>query len=109
MVAILEDKRYKEPIICEVKQTLIEKNSSMDDQIPLMVNDLAFQIAHRLGEQSVQSKEDYPSTWQAFKYMIQGKEAYFSYIATNNVSDLDNARKLALAASHYEPGYIKPF
>ena len=63
-----------------------------------MVNDLAFQIAHKLGKRSTQSKEDYSSTWQAFKYVIQGKEAYFSYITTNNVNDLDKAKKASFVS-----------
>ena len=107
MVAIYYN-QSQEPLFFEVRQTLTEINSSIDEQISLMVNDLAFQIAHKLVNQKRLLDENYPSTWQAFKYMILGKKAYFSYIATSDINELDKAKDFALLANHYESTYQEP-
>ena len=78
-----------------VRRTLSE-NSSIDDIIPAMIEDLAFQIAHDISEQD--QNNEYPKTWQAFKNWILGKEAYDIYTSTMNVNDLDTARNMALLA-----------
>ena len=110
-MAILEYRQSpeKEIVAWIVKKELSGNDSSIDGQIPDSINDLAYQIAHTLGMQLDQSDADYPQTWRAFKYLILGKEAYFNYIATSNISELDNARDLAQLACGYEPGYLKPF
>jgi tetratricopeptide (TPR) repeat protein len=104
MVAILEDRRSGQKRIAawEVRRNLSDNNQTVDEQIPAMVKDLAFQIAHgmskRWGKPGV-----YPQNWLTFKYITQGKEAFTDYIATRNTSSLNKARNLALYAKCSEP------
>lgn len=111
IVAILEYRQSpeKEIVTWVVEQEYSGNDTYVDGQITALIDDLAYQIAHRLGKRLVQSDADYPQTWKAFRYLISAKEAYFSYVATSNVHDLDKARELAQLACKCEPGYMKPF
>ena len=62
-----------------------EANISKDEQIPLLVNDLAFMIALDLSKKTSPKDGDlYPQTWQAFKYVIESRDAYNNYKNKNN-------------------------
>jgi hypothetical protein len=96
MIAIL-----KGSMAWEVKQILPKENSSLVELIPVMTDELAFQIALDTSE----GKK--PQTWQAYKYGILAKEAYISYNATGDVSDLYKATSNAKLAKSYEPHYSR--
>jgi tetratricopeptide (TPR) repeat protein len=110
IVAILED--GKEIMTFEVKE-----NISNSEQIPNLINDLAFQISLALTKQGAQLNEDdlYPQDWHTFKYITQGRDAYNSYIAMKDISYLDKinylnkGRNMALLAIKSEPGYSGSF
>ncbi len=113
IVAILEDHNSPKGGIAafEVEKTLDKANISGDEQIPYLINDLAFKIALELRKREAQHKEDYPypQTWQAFKYVTQGWDDYNSYIITRGNNSLDRARDMALLAKSSEPGYPGTF
>jgi hypothetical protein len=83
----------------EVQRFLPNENLASDGHFPAMIEDLAFQIAHDTSEGKV------AQTWQAFKYDMLAKEAYYRYNVTRNFSDLDTARKMVLSANNSEPYY----
>ena len=105
IVAILDDAQSPSRGIAawEIRQALSNDNQSVEELIPAMVEDLAFQIAHDLSRKKELSDGNYPQTWQAFKYLTLGKEAYKKYNATRNMKDLDGASCLALLAKRFEP------
>jgi tetratricopeptide (TPR) repeat protein len=102
MVAILGGSFYdsKGSMAWEVKRIMHKENSSLTELIPDMVDELAFRIAHAT------SKGEKPQTWQAFKYCTLANEAYVSYNATGNASDLDEATSYAKRANCCEPHYF---
>ena len=108
IVALLEDqtKTKRDIMTFEVKN-----NTSNAEQIPNLINDLAFQISLALSKRGTQQKEDdlYPQNWQTFKYLTQGRDAYNSYLITKDVNDLDRGTDMALLAINFEPSYEKPF
>ncbi len=82
VVAILEDHHTSKNVIMTYEN---EANISKDEQIPLLVNDLAFMIALDLGKQMSQKDGDlYPQTWQAFKYVTESRDAYNNYVTKKN-------------------------
>jgi hypothetical protein len=99
MVAILGGSFYdsKGSMAWEVKRNLNTENSSLEELIPDMIDELAFRIVHTT------SKGEKPQTWQAFKYCTLANEAYVSYNATGNTSDLYKATCNAIQAKDYEP------
>lgn len=91
-------------------------NISNVEQIPSMINDLAFMIALELSKRRAQKEDDtYPQTWQTFKYVTQGRDAINNYIALKDINYLDRinyldkGRKGALLATELEPGYKGSF
>lgn len=113
VIAILEDHHTSENIIITYEN---EANISKDEQIPLLVNDIAFMIALDLSKQTYQKDSDlYPQTWQAFKYVTESRDAYNNYIIkknnnyTNKLYYLNRAKNMALLAAISEPGYNGSF
>ena len=102
MVAILGGSFYdsKGSMAWEVKRIMRTENSSLAELIPDMIDELAFRIAHAT------SKGEKPQTWQAFKYSTLANEAYVSYNATGNASDLNEATRYAMQANCCEPHYF---
>lgn len=105
MVAMLIDSNARNGLEAwEVKRILPSENSSGEELIPDMIDELSFRIAHATSEGRK------AQTWEAFKYGILAKEAYANYNATVNTSDLYEATRNALLASSYEvncPGSIE--
>lgn len=111
LVAILSDPDSDREKIkaWEVKQNLPKDNSSIEEFIPGMVEDLAFQIDHDINKEENQRQDKlYPQTWQAYKYASLGLEAYRAYNATGKDEDLDVASSMALSAKNSEPDYPGP-
>jgi hypothetical protein len=102
MVAILGGSFYDSEgsMAWEVKRNLHTENSSLEELIPDMIDELAFRIAHAT------SKGEKPQTWQAFKYCTIANEAYVGYNATGNASDLNTSTINAKLANCYEPHYF---
>lgn len=96
------DKRNR-TILWEVRRTLPNDNSSFNELIPAMVEELSFQIANNLVERNKTTNEKFPQEWQTFEYLTLGKKAYLRYNATKNISYLDTASNMMLNASHLEP------
>ena len=90
-------------ILCEVRRTLPNDNSSFNELIPVMIEELSFQIANNLIERNKTTNEKFPQEWQTFEYLTLGKKAYLRYNVTKNLSDLDTASNMVLNASHLEP------
>ena len=105
LVVNLEDRhsQEKELIVWEANA---KNNRSIDDQIPILVKELAFKVYYGTARLWARSKGDYPRTWQAFRYMTLGLDAYSNYTATNNISDLNASRDMVMTANRFEPGYI---
>lgn len=106
MVAIWDDRDLPRKVVSEARLTLDRSNQSPEDQIPALVNELAFQIAIEMFRKQPPLKEAYPQTWQGFKHLTQAKEAYLNLTMTGNSSDLDKARDITISIRHSEPGYI---
>jgi tetratricopeptide (TPR) repeat protein len=101
------------------------KNISVSDtgeeDIPLMIEDLAFQIATSLINEDKYSWWDIfhfvdlseidfsknPQTWEAFKNLTLSRKAYIKYTATGNINDLNRAREYASNANRSEPDCLE--
>jgi tetratricopeptide (TPR) repeat protein len=112
-VAILEEHQSSESDIAAFEHCA---NISNVEQIPSLVEDLAFMIALELSKRRSQNKEDlYPQAWQTYKYVTQGREAYNNYKAMRDISYigkinyLDKGKNMALSAIEFEPGYKGSF
>lgn len=112
-VAILEDHYFSKGDIITIEY---DANISKEEQIPSLVNDLAFMIALELSKQRAQGEDDlYPQAWQTFKYVTQGRDAYNNYVAMKDINYLDKVyyldkgRNMALSAIKFEPGYEGSF
>ena len=79
VVAILEDSHSSKSDIMIFKD---EVQVSKDEQVPILINDLAFMIALEL--QKRRDNDPYPQTWQTFKYLTEGRDAYNNYITMKN-------------------------
>ena len=107
IIAILEDQTDTKSGF----MTFEETNASNAEQIPNLINDLAYQISLALSKRGAQPKKDdlYPLNWQTFKYVTQGRAAYNSYIITKEVKDLDRGKYMASLARNFEPSYKNTF
>ena len=90
----------------ESRLTSARDNPSIDDQIPALISDLAFQIAIEMFKQQPVLKKAYPQTWQGFKHLTQATDAHLNYTMTGNPNDLEKARDAIMSIRHSEPGYI---
>ena len=77
------------------------KSKCPEDEIPRLVQELAYQVAYRISAQEPGSAR----TWQAFANCIEGWEAYQAYNTTSNLSQLELARQLALKANEWDHEY----
>jgi len=109
IVAVLDDHHTKktDTMAFRVERIINNTNASIEDEIPLMIDDLAFQISLELSKRWVNSKESYlyPQTWLSFKYLTQGRDAYNSYMITRDTIALNKLEELALLAKSIEPNY----
>lgn len=108
VVAILEDHHSSQNSIMTFEETAIISN---DEEIPSLINNLAFKISLALSKTGAQAQEDtrYPQKWQTFKYLTQGRDAYNSYMVTKDPKDLDRGKNMALLANISEPDYNGTF
>jgi tetratricopeptide (TPR) repeat protein len=111
VVALLEDHHSAQNGIIPFEYYA---NISNDEQIPSYINDLAFMISLDLSKRRAQKEDDvYPQTWQTFKYVTQGRDAYNNYLSMKDINYLDkinyldNGRNMALLAIKCEPGYTR--
>ncbi len=102
----------------EICKNLSESSDASEEDIPLMIEDLAFQIATSLINEDKYpwwdilhfvhlSETDFgknPQTWEAFKNLTLSRKAYIRYTATGNINDLNRAREYASIANESEPG-----
>lgn len=91
----------------EIMTFQVTANISNDEQIPDIINDLAFQIALALGKRHVSPEKDhiFPQNWQTYKYVTQGRDAYNIYMMTKDINDLDKAYDMASSAKKFKPEY----
>ena len=71
-----------------------------DKQIPNLVRELSFQIAHELSPGSTKN-------WLGLKYFTNSLEAYYNYNYEKNRGDLELARENCLKAANFDPKYEK--
>ena len=89
----------------EVRHKIKPQDGVRDEQIPIMVRDLAFKIAKDLS-----SKQDgQANTWQGFKYFTEAWDAYYQYSLTEDEGELERAKESCLLAAKSEIGYEMPF
>jgi len=107
LVAVLEDPGSygRKSETYEVRRTLTNDNSSPEELIPAMIEELSFQIAHDTCERDQQLNNTYPQTWPVFKNLTLGWEAYYNYNIGRNIKDLDTASSMARLAKSSEPYY----
>ena len=104
IVAVLSDPRegFKAWEVCK---NLAEKDNNItEENIPIMIEDLSFQIVTSLINEQTPYRKN-PQTWEAFKYLTMSRKAYNSYNSTGNINDLNRSRDFALKASEFEPSY----
>ena len=108
VVAILED-HHSSPSCIMTFEAMA--NISNDEEIPTLINDLAFQISYALSKRGAHAQEDtlYPKKWQTFKYVTQGRDAYNNYIVTKEIKDLDSGTDMAVLAKDSEPSYNRTY
>jgi tetratricopeptide (TPR) repeat protein len=109
IIAILQDPKSRETKTWEITRILTKDNQSIEDLMPAMAEDLAFQIAISLIKRDGKSDGKYPITWQAFKNMTEAKKAYLIYKDTKNVKYLDTASNMSIRALYSEPDYSEAF
>ena len=102
MIAILENHTAKEIRVWEVIEDLNKSNQSVEQVVPLMIKDIVFEIAYELGMENRKKGEEYPQTWQTFKNIVDGSDAYSKYLLTKDSSYLDSASERALDVLHNE-------
>ncbi|MDD2756170.1 MAG: tetratricopeptide repeat protein [Methanothrix sp.] len=106
LLASIEDHKSSRVIPVDIR-TSLTGDSSVDENIPPMVKDLAFRIAfYYLGDNMV--SRNLPQNWQAFKYLIQGENAYLRYSISENIADLEESKKRAMDAIRTDRNYHKP-
>jgi len=89
IVAILN-----EPIMAwEIKKNISDDSCTFQENIPTMIEDLAYQIANSLiNENEKTNKGEFPKTWEALKYSTLSRKAYLRYDATGNISYLNESK-----------------
>jgi tetratricopeptide (TPR) repeat protein len=83
----------------------LNANQSIEDLIPLLIEDLAYKVAHGINSKFSPDKEGYPSNWLAFKYLLEGKNALRCYFDTNDLRYLADSKDKTLRAVELEPTY----
>jgi len=81
---------------------------SNEEQIPSLINDLAYKISLALCKQS-NVADKWPQNWQTFKYVTQARDAYNSYMLTKDAKDLDKGYNMTMLAKEFEPEYNGTF
>ena len=76
-------------------------NNCSQEEIPQLVQDLAYQVAHSTSLREANSTHN----WKSFAAITQGLEAYQAYRVTTNLSYLEKAFLKALEAHESEPKY----
>lgn len=87
----------------EVRAWEVSRKIEGDEQIPDLVSDLAFKIAHGLSP-NISAK-----TWVGFKYFTEALDGYDLYTHTGQVESLELARANCLKAVQAEQGYVALF
>ena len=64
----------------EVRNNSLKQNNATNEPAVLLIEDLAFQIAHSLGMSKSKRNEAYPQNWITFKRLLQSREAYKTYM-----------------------------
>jgi tetratricopeptide (TPR) repeat protein len=105
LIATFENQTDGKTKSWEVIRTLAGKNRSINEQIPSMISELAYRIALYLGSTFGSKKKDLPQSWEAFEYLVQGKNAYIKYNITGSIDDLERARNNATLATKTEHNY----
>jgi tetratricopeptide (TPR) repeat protein len=106
VTAIFHDgKSEGEVYVWEAKRHLMEPNQTVNDQIPSLIEDLAFQITYNLGKIGSSKPETYPRNWTTFKDLVLAREAYETYSVNEKIIYLDKASNLVLQANESEPDY----
>ncbi len=79
-----------------------------EEIIPIMIEDLAFQIANSLNNENEKRRSgEFPKTWEALKNLTMSRKAYIRYNATGNINSLNESRDFALDVWKSEPSYSK--
>jgi tetratricopeptide (TPR) repeat protein len=82
----------------------LRNNSSIDEEIPSMLNELAFRIGLYLAE--IQgSKNDLPPNWEIYQKLAKGDEYLDNYFISNNRFDLEEAKDQVHDAANYGYNY----
>lgn len=89
----------------EVRHKIKPQDGVRDEQIPVMVRDLAFKIAKDLSSE----QDGQTNTWQGFKYFTEALDAYHQYSSTEDEKELERAKESCLLAAKAEIGYEVPF
>jgi tetratricopeptide (TPR) repeat protein len=106
IIAILEDPNISGGIMAWEIERDISNKSSPEGDIPLMIEDLAFQIVNSINNENKNIiSNEYPQTWEALKYSTMSRKAYINYIAAGNANQLNESRDFALDAKKSEPNY----
>jgi tetratricopeptide (TPR) repeat protein len=109
ITAIFHDRKSDGEIsVWEVRGHQLQTNQTISEQIPSLIEDLAFQITHSLGKIRSQEPEIYPRNWTSFKDLVLARDAYKTYIVNDNIAYLDKSLDSVLLANESEPDYKGP-
>jgi tetratricopeptide (TPR) repeat protein len=109
IIALLKDPDISERIIAwKIKKNLSNNNYTLDENMDIIVEDLAFQIvATIINKNKDLNLEEFPRSWVALKYYTMSRKAYIDYDTTGNINYLDNSRDYAFKTKQSEPFYSK--
>ena len=106
IIAILDDPKLKEGLMAwEIKKNISNSKYTVEENIPMMMEDLAYQIVHGLINENKTLAEGFPRSWEAFEYLTMSKKAYILFNETRNSSRLNESKYFALRAKESEPMY----
>jgi tetratricopeptide (TPR) repeat protein len=108
LVANLEQSTDRKILTWEVKMNITkDDNNSVNEQIPSMIDELAFRIyLDLLGNWRPDNR--LPQKWETSRFLITGEEALLDFNITRDKSKLNMSREMAIKAMQSEPNYDKP-
>jgi tetratricopeptide (TPR) repeat protein len=109
ILATLYDPRSFRTKTWEEIRTIPTANQTAEELLPSMIDIIAIKIYKDFISGDNALNDRYPHTWQAFKNLTEGREAYLMYKVTNNSRDLETASNMTLNAIHLEPSCRESF
>lgn len=106
IVALMEDKNSRKGTLAwEMTLPLSDDNSSIEEKVPILTRDLAYNIVHDIGSWNDSQAIVLHKSWVSFKYLTEGWNAYIEYDITGDISDLERATDMIKKVIQVDPDY----